>query len=221
MGVVLVGTAFEDFEYNTRDNLVALLESGVVVGETAKFYAASTKSREPSCPLDLSILPFVAWDDVQPLSKAAADAQVANHMKQIAAANPMALAMMGKEQLEARVRSVVQSRPYTAATFDANHMQGTPTWAILQVQAAPSRAVPSTAEGKGEEGAAGAGAGAAAGVGGGSSKVEEGEDGATRVGFSGLDCAFTALENGDVFIGHKPVEYLRTLALQRAGHTTS
>ena len=92
--------------YNTKENLAALLSHGTVVGETAKFYrsqsARSGRSADESkgdagsgaatvkCPLDLSGVAF-AWDKVEPITEASANAAVEAQLAQVMEATGGAL----------------------------------------------------------------------------------------------------------------------------------
>lgn len=165
----LVATAFEDYEYNTRDNLLSLLRDGTVVGETLKLYREHGKelgvatpgdradeSKEPGgdprCPLDLSGL-LVGWDKVAPATDEAREAMAQAMFNSLKAQLPPG---MPPEMLRARIREHAASRTHSAATFDGNMMQGTPTWAICdadmtvleQVTGHPSAASLAAAVGK-------------------------------------------------------------------------
>lgn len=122
---VALSTAFEDHEYNTRANTVALLESKTVVGETRKALGAST------CDVDLSSV-HVVFDRVRRAAEIAPkerEALIETQASRMAAR--MAQGSLPAHAMES-LRQTLSAKPTFATTFDGNGLLGTPSWLIYE-----------------------------------------------------------------------------------------
>lgn len=129
-GVTVIGvaTAFEDFDKNTLDNLRRLSEMGYVVGETKRALTEAGRLDGGRLPWKI---PFpLAMDELAATVGEVGDRQVMEFIRpQIpdfdARPEPF------REQIVQRVRDYLQSKPYSAGTFELYALRGTPSTILV------------------------------------------------------------------------------------------
>jgi hypothetical protein len=125
-GVKVLGlsTAFEDFDMNTLGNTIRLVEKGEVVGETQKMLE---RAGYPKFPL---AIPFdVAFDELKPndLTHLEEDIdQFCRNNAEFNSQNPET-----KRNIKEQLKEYFSKKTMRAYTFDANHLNGTPTWVLF------------------------------------------------------------------------------------------
>lgn len=123
-----LATAFEDFHINTFENLQRLIDTGEVVGETLEVLIASGLLNN-NC-LDYSI-PFpVAWDKVIPHHS---DDYLLDAQNFIKKDFPQFDNFPTKNQklITKQVVSYLKNKKFEAKTFNAYHLQGTPSTLLI------------------------------------------------------------------------------------------
>ncbi len=123
-----LATAFEDFHLNNFANLIKLMDSGEVVGET--FEALRAQGLLNNNCLDYSI-PFpVAWDKVVPYQS---DDYLLDAQKFIEKDFPQFDTFPTKNQklILNQVVNYLKNKKFEAKTFDAYQLQGTPSTLLI------------------------------------------------------------------------------------------
>ena len=130
-GVTVLGiaTAFEDFDKNTLENLELLLKTGEVIGETKSGLSQSGQLAEGN-KLSYKI-PFpVAMDSLINETGNITKERMLNFIyKQIP--NFDSQPEDYKNQILAQVKQYLQSKEYTAETFEGYSLQGTPSTILV------------------------------------------------------------------------------------------
>ena len=126
-GVVVLGlaTAFEDYDKNTTENLKLLLSKRETIGET--LHALRSQGQLVNGNKLPYSIPFPVANDL--LIKEKLPLEDERVMKFIRA-NVEDFDMYhpkDKDQITKRVREYLESRPYTAATFEEYGLKGTPS----------------------------------------------------------------------------------------------
>jgi thiol-disulfide isomerase/thioredoxin len=123
-----VATAFEDYNFNTIENLKKLLETGEVVGETLNHL--TLQGHLPDGRLEYRI-PFpVAWDKLVPSDPANVEKNVDDFIQRDFP-NWEELAESMRSQIRSQVTSYFQQKKFEARTFDKFRLRGTPTTLII------------------------------------------------------------------------------------------
>ena len=123
-----LATAFEDFHFNTFENLKKLIDSGEVVGETLE--ALSTRGLLNNNCLDYSI-PFpVAWDKVVPHHS---EDYLLDAQEFIKKDFPQFDTFPTKNQklILKQVMDYLKNKKFEAKTFEAYQLQGTPSTLLI------------------------------------------------------------------------------------------
>jgi hypothetical protein len=125
-GVKVFGlsTAFEDFELNTLENTQKLLQNGEIVGETKKTLGQAGYQKLP-----YTISFDVAFDLLQKPNTE----DIAARVEDYCAVLPDFPERREDEKklIKSQVHDYFKSKVYSAYTFDANNMLGTPAWVIF------------------------------------------------------------------------------------------
>jgi hypothetical protein len=126
-GVAVLGlaTAFEDYDKNTTENLKLLISKRETIGET--LHALGSQGQLVECNKLAYSIPFPVANDL--LIKEKLPLEDERVMKFIRA-NVEDFDMYhpkDKDQITKRVREYLESRPYTAATFEEYGLKGTPS----------------------------------------------------------------------------------------------
>ncbi|MGI0003539.1 MAG: TlpA family protein disulfide reductase [Nitrosopumilaceae archaeon] len=129
-GVTVLGiaTAFEDFDKNTLENLELLLKTGEVIGDTKEGLSQYGKLDGNKLPYKI---PFpVAMDSLVKESGNITKERMLNFIyKQIP--NFDSQPEDYKNQILERVKQYLQSKEYTAETFEGYSLQGTPSTILV------------------------------------------------------------------------------------------
>lgn len=145
LGVLALGTAFEDFELNSLERTRLLVRRRQVAGATL----ATFERERPDLLAERSVdgtaaalpslrLPFpVAYDEVVPrdLSPAALAAAAAAETDRLVREHPRLAVSAGvpRAALEARVaQALAQRGPLRARTFEEARLEGTPSWVVYR-----------------------------------------------------------------------------------------
>ena len=129
-GLTVLGlaTAFEDFDKNTLDNLKLLLNENKVIGETQRVLEDNKQLIEDRLAYHI---PFpVAMDKISKQQKEITDIEVSTFINQHI---PDFLNQTNeqKTQIQRQAFNYLQSRLYTAETFNLYKLQGTPSHIIV------------------------------------------------------------------------------------------
>ncbi|MGI0082381.1 MAG: TlpA family protein disulfide reductase [Nitrosopumilaceae archaeon] len=129
-GVTVLGvaTAFEDYDKNTLENLELLVSTGEVIGATRMALEQYGQLRENKLPYKI---PFpVAMDS---LKKEAADQSQAKMMQVIEANVPdfNTYNEYQKAEIVERVKQYLQTKEYSAETFEEYALRGTPSSILI------------------------------------------------------------------------------------------
>lgn len=126
--VLLLATAFEDYDKNNVENLQRLLDSGTVVGETQKALL------QASVLLDgkfRSQMPFsVAMDRVIPVTEQVTDEKVLEYSRKI----QPDISQRGQQEQDyilQRVELYLQQKTMIAETFEQYELRGTPSSILI------------------------------------------------------------------------------------------
>ena len=126
--VLSLATAFEDFDKNTLDNLQLLLTQNKVIGETQRVLEGNNRLIEGRLAYHI---PFpVAMDKITKQQKEITDDEVSTFIKQ----HIPDFLNQPKEQktrIQQQALNHLQSRLYTAKTFQQFALQGTPSHIIV------------------------------------------------------------------------------------------
>ncbi len=132
LAVLGIATAFEDFDKNTLVNLQALVESGLVVGETFRVLDARGELDRGRwryrIPFPVAMDNLLAVTDAQP-SGSAVDDFIRDKL-------PDVIGLPEQEQLaiRQRVSQYLQGLSYRAETFERYGLQGTPSQVLIDKQ---------------------------------------------------------------------------------------
>jgi hypothetical protein len=123
-----LATAFEDFDKNNLENLTTLLRTGEVIGETLE--AMNRSALLNSNRLEYPISFPVAWDK---LIKNTADISPENIQKIIHRDIGEFDSLPGKtrEMITQQVKTYLQNKIYSAQTFEAYELRGTPSSILI------------------------------------------------------------------------------------------
>jgi len=127
--VLGLATAFEDFDKNNLENLQNLLSSGEIIGETYRAFSSTGQLRDNN-KLPYRI-PFpVAMDMLVKHSGPLTDSKI---MDFIEANIPSFRSYIEKDRdlLIERVKQYLQSRQYSAKTFEEYALRGTPSTILI------------------------------------------------------------------------------------------
>jgi hypothetical protein len=123
-----IATAFEDYNFNTKENLKKFLETGEVLGETLKHLTLQGHLLDGH--LEYRI-PFpVAWDKLVPSDPANLEKNVDEFIERDFP-NWDELAEGMRKQIQGQVTTYFQQKKFEARTFDKFRMRGTPTILII------------------------------------------------------------------------------------------
>jgi thiol-disulfide isomerase/thioredoxin len=123
-----LATAFEDFDKNNLANLTTLLKSGEVIGETLEAMNRSAMLNDNRLEYPTSFP--VAWDK---LIKNTADISPENIQKIIHRdiGEFDSLPEKTREMITQQVKTYLQSKIYSAQTFEAYELRGTPSSILI------------------------------------------------------------------------------------------
>ncbi|MCE7993784.1 MAG: hypothetical protein HEP71_17490 [Roseivirga sp.] len=124
LGYLGLSTAFEDFEMNTAENTIALIETGTAVGETRKMLDSQGLETYPE-PISFPI----ASDEIIP-PEALSDHKLIDKICHI---NPnfSIWAQFDQDLLRQKVRTYLTQQKKISFTFTVNQFRGTPTFVIF------------------------------------------------------------------------------------------
>jgi hypothetical protein len=129
-GVRVIGlaTAFEDFDKNTLEHLKLLLETGEVIGETKNALSMYGQLKDGKLPYKI---PFpVAMDKLTKASETITLEKILQFIyKQIPEFDTQPEDY--RQQIIQRVRDYMQSKEYSAETFEKFTLQGTPSMILV------------------------------------------------------------------------------------------
>lgn len=125
IGFIGVSTAFEDFEYNNEANLKLLLDDGILVGETKKYYNTNYGISNYS---EIPIFP-VAFDRLTPCEELLNSDKI--ELLCDAIPNFINFSEKEKENLIIRIKAHYSQVPLLPETFTLNQLQGTPSFIIF------------------------------------------------------------------------------------------
>ena len=129
-GLTVLGlaTAFEDFDKNTLDNLKLLLTQNKVIGETQRVLEGNNQLIEGRLAYHI---PFpVAMDKIRKQQQKITNGEISTLINQhipdfLNRSNDQ------KTQIQQQALNYLQSRLYTAETFNLYNLQGTPSHIIV------------------------------------------------------------------------------------------
>jgi len=129
-GVTVLGvaTAFEDYDKNTLENLVLLLKSGEVIGETKKGLGQYGKLHDSKLSYKI---PFpVAMDSLVKETGESNESRIKNFIyNQIPDFDSQPEDY--RNQIIQRVKNYLKSKEYSAETFEEYSLQGTPSTIVV------------------------------------------------------------------------------------------
>ncbi|MGZ8096252.1 MAG: TlpA family protein disulfide reductase [Methylosarcina sp.] len=129
--VLGVATAFEDFDKNTLDNLIRLVEKSEVVGETFNMLNRHGKLKEGLLPYQI---PFpVAMDKLNKRQQAVTDAEIMDFIRE-QIPNFEHHPANYQRQIREQVQRYFQSLEYRAETFELYSLKGTPSHILVDKQ---------------------------------------------------------------------------------------
>jgi peroxiredoxin len=128
LAVIGIATAFEDFDKNTRDNLELLMNQDKVIGETLRVLEEDNRLINGQLPYHI---PFpVAMDKITKQQKKVTNNEITifinEHFPDFIHQNEHK-----KKQIQRQVSNHLQSRLYTAETFDLYALRGTPSHIVV------------------------------------------------------------------------------------------
>lgn len=132
-GLIVLGiaTAFEDFDKNTLDNLILLVEKGEVVGETFNMLNRHGKLKEGLLPYQI---PFpLAMDKLRKRQEAVTEAEIMNFIRE-QVPNFENHPANYQHQIWEQVQRYFQSLEYRAETFETYSLKGTPSHILVDKQ---------------------------------------------------------------------------------------
>jgi hypothetical protein len=119
-----LSTAFEDFEYNTLGNTIRLLDKGQVVGKTKKMLERAGYEKFPlAIPFD------IAFDELKPNDLSHLEEDIDQFCRNNADFNAQNAEV--KRNIKDQLREYFSKKTMRAYTFDANHLNGTPSWVLF------------------------------------------------------------------------------------------
>lgn len=124
LNVLGLSTAFENFDLNTVGNTLRLLENGHIVGETRKVLErAGYKNFPLKIPFD------IAFDHLSPNDPSHLEEDIDEFCRshpELGAEDPEV-----KRSIKEEIKDYFSKKTFRAYTFDANHLNGTPTWVLF------------------------------------------------------------------------------------------
>jgi peroxiredoxin len=130
--VIGVGTAFEDFDKNTLENLRLLVTEGRVIGETYKALKQYGKLVQGD-KLYYNI-PFpIAHDEIVKMPISITEKMIEEFIK-IYFPDYSSLPNTEKEDLHNRIQQYLQNKDYSARTFELYRLRGTPSSIVIDKQ---------------------------------------------------------------------------------------
>lgn len=123
--VMGLSTAFEDYEINTLENTRLMLEKKELVGETRKLLNESGYFEVPY-PIEFA----VGFDELQPMKDIELTDEVVEKM---CATLPdyEKCNFTERKLVRGQVKEYLSHKKFSAATFDANSLRGTPSWVLF------------------------------------------------------------------------------------------
>jgi len=131
--VLGVATAFEDFDKNTLDNLKLLLTTGEVIGETRRVLAQYGRLA-PGNKLDYKI-PFPVAMDTLLKSGPMTDEQVMEFIE-VNIPGFRSYSEKDKESVIERAKQYMKLKQFSAKTFEAYGLRGTPSAILIDKKGA-------------------------------------------------------------------------------------
>ena len=125
LNVLGLATAFEDFEYNTEENVKLLIDQGKLVGETKRVLHENGFENLPY-PVDFPIAVDYFVEDARKFYSR-------EDARNICMSNPE-FSHLGEDDQEKAVSNVMRNLEglgRSSYTFTVNLMRGTPTWVIF------------------------------------------------------------------------------------------
>jgi thiol-disulfide isomerase/thioredoxin len=132
-GLIVLGvaTAFEDFDKNTLDNLIRLVEKSEVIGETFNMLNRHGRLEEGLLPYQI---PFpVAMDKLNKRQQAVTDAEIMDFIRE-QIPNFEHHPANYQHQIREQVQRYFQSLEYRAETFELYSLKGTPSHILVDKQ---------------------------------------------------------------------------------------
>ncbi len=126
--VLGVATAFEDFDKNTLENLQRLIERSEVIGATRAALGQYGVLTDHALPFRISFP--VAMDLLRKVIPAADEASVETYIREKMPDFP-ALPADQQAEIVQQVRDYLQTKEYSAATFETFALQGTPSHILV------------------------------------------------------------------------------------------
>ncbi len=121
-----LSTAFEDFDFNTRENTKLLLDEKKIVGETKKAFEAHPDEFQLSdihFPIAMDLLSdkaFITQENIAYIGN-----QFANYSQASA---------MEQQQFDHKIKDYLNANPFIPVTFTLNQFRGTPTFVLFDDQ---------------------------------------------------------------------------------------
>jgi hypothetical protein len=123
-----LATAFEDFDKNTLDNLMKIIETGEVIGDTLE--SLSNENLLDGNRLRYEI-PFpVAWDKVVPNTSGCSEEEMSRIIKRDIP-DYENLPVVIRKKIRSQVEEYLQQKMYKPLTFDNYQLRGTPSTLII------------------------------------------------------------------------------------------
>ena len=122
--VMALSTAFEDYDLNTPENTKILLEDGILVGETKKFFNDNGYDELPY-PIEFPL----GFDDLQPMKSGAITDEVIEKMCE-SLPDYGQMNFTERKLVHGQVKEYLLNKKFSATTFDTNDLRGTPSWIL-------------------------------------------------------------------------------------------
>ncbi len=123
--VTALSTAFEDYDFNTLENTRLLLSKKELVGETRRLLNESGYFELP-----YNVEFPVAFDDLQPVKSAGLTDEAVEKMCETLP-DYQKCNYTEKKLIRGQVKEYLSNKKFSAATFDANNLPGTPSWVLF------------------------------------------------------------------------------------------
>lgn len=127
--VIGVATAFEDYDKNTLENLKLLVSEGKVIGETYKTLRQHGKLIDGD-KLYYKIPFSIAFDDIVKITGSISDKMISDFIA-IYFPDYLSFSDKDKNELRERVKNYLQTKEYSARTFETFRLRGTPSSIII------------------------------------------------------------------------------------------
>ena len=123
-----LATAFEDFDKNTLENLMKIIETGEVIGDTLESLT-NEKLLDGNC-LRYDI-PFpIAWDRVVPNTNGCSEEEMSKIIKRDIP-NFENMPVVSRKMIRSQVENYLKQKMYKPLTFDNYQLRGTPSTLII------------------------------------------------------------------------------------------